>query len=370
MFIIVDGRDFVERFLRQIIQDAKPYHASKRMTYEDGLLLIASSKFHTLTHDPYYLNFIKTYLDRYIDEEGTIESYELEDYNIDNILAGNALLFATDYFDDSRYEKAISHLKTQLLTHPRTASGSFWHKLRYPYQIWLDGIYMGQIFYVQCGLRDQDDAVLHDAMRQVENVRRYLFDSERKLYLHAYDERRQMQWADPESGRSPNVWSRSVGWFAMALVEIFECLKPEHQPQKNLLKELLDELLEGMMPHLHPEHKMWFQIVDKPDLPGNYLETSGTAMVAYAMLKASRLGMVDASYADRGREIVSGIENVYLRQEGAHYILGGTCRVAGLDNERRDGSDQYYLSEMVVDNEIKGLAPYFYCYSELMRQQT
>jgi len=210
----------VEEFLKQVITDFKPYHVSKGMTYEDGLLLLVAQRFYEQTGDDFYLDFLHRYMDAHIDEKGHIVNYSVEEYNIDNILAGNALFFMWNQTKDPRYINTLSQLRSQLLTHPRTQAGNFWHKLRYPNQVWLDGVYMGQVFYLNYGLMFEEEGIASDVIHQVENVRRLLWDEKKKLYLHAYDESKQMQWADPSTGRSPNVWSRSVGWLAMALAEV------------------------------------------------------------------------------------------------------------------------------------------------------
>ncbi len=372
---IIDQRNkkgrilMVEAFLKQVITDFKPYHATKGMTYEDGLLLMAAVRFYELTGDRVYREFLNRYMDAHIDEKGQIFNYSLEEYNIDNILAGNALFFLWDDTKDPRYINTLALLRSQLKTHPRTSSGSFWHKLRYPNQIWLDGLYMGQVFYLRYALKFEEEGIAEDVLRQVENVRKFLWDEKKRLYLHAYDETKTMQWADPVTGRSPNVWSRSVGWFAMALADLAEGFASLDDSAAARMGALLKELVEGMLPHRDRVHQMWYQLVEKPDLPGNYLETSGTAMMVYAILKGVRLGWLPASMKKEALLTLQGLERRYLVEESGCWYLGGICQVAGLDNERRDGSDAYYLSEKISVNEIKGLAPYFFCYAELMLQE-
>lgn len=355
----------MEDFLQQTIRDFNPYYTNKGMTYEDALFLLAMEKYYHLTENSDYLRAIRSYIDQHIDASGYIINYHLEDYNIDNILAGNALFFIREHFPDEKYLKSILLLREQLRTHPRTRSGSFWHKLRYPYQIWLDGLYMGQIFYCRYGLLNHEEDIIQDVMHQVANVKQFLWDPKRQLYCHAYDELKAMQWSDPLTGRSPNIWSRSVGWFAMALMELYDLFPKERVKERETLSAMLAELLEGICRHQDPQSRMWYQLVDKPHLKGNYLETSGSAMLAFTMLKGSRIGMLKQQYAVLGNQTVKGIEATYLRKTTTGYVLGGTCKVAGLDNQLRDGSDEYYLSEPVVDNEIKGIAPFLFCQAEL-----
>lgn len=228
---------------------------------------------------------------------------------------------------------------------------------------------MGQVFYLHYYRTFPENGIPSDIMNQVENVRRFLWDEKKQLYHHAYDEKKVMQWANPATGQSPNVWSRSVGWFAMALADLTEGFVSVDETAKNRLGSLLRELVEGMLPYLDPKADMWYQIVDKPNLSGNYLETSGTAMMAYAMLKGARLGCLDESCRSTAKKIIEGIEKTYLRETEGRFVLGGICQVAGLDNDRRNGSDAYYLSEKISTNEIKGLGPYFFCLAESMIQE-
>lgn len=355
----------VFEFLKQRLKQFSAYHPTKRMTYEDGLMLLSLLRGYEASMDDDFADGLMRYLQKNIDPSGKIVSYEETEYNIDNILAGNVLFDAWDATFDPKFLFAQESLMRQLRHHPRTISGSFWHKLRYPYQIWLDGLYMGQVFYYRYGLLHDDRAIQEDVKRQIENVRTFLWDDVKGLYLHAYDETKSMQWADKTTGRSPNVWSRSVGWFAMALVDLFELAVVSDVPFAKRLSALLSELLEGMRKHRDPSTSMWRQVVDRPDVAGNYLETSGSAMLAYAMIKGARMGMLDSSCLEEGEQTLIGIDKTYLAIVNQQYELGGICAVAGLDNERRDGSVAYYLSEHIAVNEIKGVGPYVFAKLEL-----
>lgn len=112
---------------------------------------------------------------------------------------------------------------------------------------------------------------------------------------------------------------------------------------------------------------MWYQVPDQRERKGNYLETSGTAMFACALLKGSRLNYLEDSYEKRGGEIFDGISKKELWEKDGQLQLGGICLVAGLGGEgvRRDGSYEYYISEPVVENDGKGMGPFVLAYTEL-----
>ncbi len=207
------------------------------------------------------------------------------------------------------------------------------------------------------------------SFQQFVRVRKYMRDPETGLYYHGYDESREMYWANPETGCSPNFWLRALGWFICALVDtasvISETLYYEYRTLVSMLQELATALLK-----YQDEDGMFWQVVNYPNEEGNYRETSGTALIAYAFLKGARLGYLDERFAEAGEKALDGIFDRYLTEDAdGNLELGGICLVAGLGGkQRRDGSREYYYSEPVVKNEAKGTAPFILAYTELLRK--
>ena len=347
-------------YLKHTILYFSSYKKNQSLTYEDSLLLITSLRYYKLTNDPLFLDFVVKYFDKAIDEAGNIHGYNVDEYNLDNLLSGNALLEVYEITKIEKFKKAIDTLTFQLKTQPRCQNLSFWHKGKYPNQIWLDGLYMSQKFYLET-IADEKDS-----LNQFMNVRELLFDEDKKLYYHAYDETKTMQWANNLTGKSPNFWSRSVGWYLMALVDCYPLFNDKN---KQVIGRLYKEALEGILPYIQNEEHMLYQIIDNIGLENNYPETSGSAMLAYSILKAYREGIIEKNYTAIAEQILNGIDNKYLSYFNSEYKLAGICKVAGLDNEKRDGSIAYYLSEPKSTNEIKGLAPYLMAYLELITIQ-
>ncbi|MBQ7305161.1 MAG: glycoside hydrolase family 88 protein, partial [Clostridia bacterium] len=207
-----------------------------------------------------------------------------------------------------------------------------------------------------------------DVVGQLRIVRQHMFDEQKRLYYHGYDASRTVFWADKETGLSQNFWLRAMGWFAIALVDLAEIL-PEGS-EKAEVAALLSEMMAGVSTYADEETGMYWQVVDQPDREGNYLETSGSSMMAYAMLKGARLGVLAKEYAAKGLKTFDGIVNKYLTFHDEGIDLGGICLVAGLGPEkdhRRDGTYAYYISEPVVNNDAKGVAPLVLCYTEVRR---
>lgn len=363
--------ELVERLKAQYMAEPKWY--SLRWHYIEGCILKAYLDSYGQSGDEAEYAFVKRFIDSLYDAAGRIPAIDPAYYNIDQIRMATVLFALYDKERDPKYKSVLDLLYGMLASYPRTNAGSFWHKQNYPYQVWLDGLYMGQPFYAQYIKRFAERKDYSDILAQFRNARRFLYDESKRLYRHAYDESRQMFWCEPATGHSPHVWGRGVGWFAMALVDMLEILEGE-PADSGFLKQYLQELVDGLLPHQHSEG-MWYQVVDQGAREGNYLETSGTTMLAYAILKGARLGYLPQAYAAHGQRAFDGTIRRYLREEAGEVLLGGICRSAGLGRkpetgELRDGSYEYYVyGEKIVDNNGHGVAPLLMAYNEIKRLQ-
>ncbi|HCJ40463.1 glycoside hydrolase family 105 protein [uncultured Ruminococcus sp.] len=346
------------------IRQGKPAH----WNYIDGCMMTALLNFAEITGDKKYSDFVCDFIDYYVGDDGSILGYSKDKYNLDDINEGRVLFDLYDMTGKEKYLKAIERLHEQIAEQPRTNTGNFWHKKIYPNQIWLDGIYMAQVFYVRYQLKNGGS--LSDTMSQIKNVRKYMFSEEKGLCYHGMDCSKSAFWADKQTGLSKNFWLRAIGWFTVALADIIDYTDGSDRDE---FISVFRDVIKGISQYADPETGMYYQVADCGGREGNYLETSGSSMIAYAMLKGARLGVIDESYAALGKNTFDGICKKYLTvSENGELHLGGICLVAGLgpeDNKRRDGSYEYYISEPVVENDAKGVAPFLLCYTEVLRTQ-
>lgn len=349
----MDALSYIDSYL----SGYKPYKTY--WNYEDGCVLTGCRQLYQATGEQKYLAFILDYLEPLIAENGEILNYELSQYNIDSINSGKCLFAAYEATKDEKYRKAIEFHMQRLREHPRANCGSFWHKSLYPNQLWLDGLYMAEPFYMEYETRFGGKAHYEDILLQFNNARRFLFDGPTGLYYHAYDESRIQPWCDPETGRSPNFWLRSIGWLLMALVDTMEACSIETFEYYKRLETLFKEAVKGILPYQDASSKLFFQVVNHPEVEGNYTETSGSAMVAYALMKGARLKALNRErYAPRGIEILEALLQQKLVQTDDGFHLTDICLMAGLGpGEKRDGSIAYYLSEKRVRDDSKGVGP-------------
>lgn len=368
----------IDAYVRGLIEKSSPSHTAWNIervregkpaswNYIDGCMITALLAMSDITGDARYFDFAESFIDWFVLDDGTIRTYDRKKYNLDDINEGRVLFPLYAKTGKEKYKKAAENLYRQIREQPRTFEGNFWHKAIYPNQVWLDGLYMAQPFYAlyETAFGSGD---VSDTLSQIANVRLRMFDETRKLYYHGYDASRTIFWADPVTGCSKNFWLRSIGWFSVALIDLCEILP--NGAGRDRLCEIFNEQIAGVAPYADKETGLYWQVVDQGGREGNYLETSGSSMLAYAMLKGARLGVLPKEYAAKGEKTFRGIVDKYLSFTDGELNLGGICLVAGLgpeNNPRRDGSYEYYISEPVVENDAKGVAPFVLCYTEIKR---
>ena len=330
-----------------------------KWNYETGLFLKALLDVHKATGHKKYFEYTKLVIDSYLDEDGSIKTYKIKDYNIDNINSGKVLITLYNETNDQKYKQATDILRQQLQEHPRTKSGGFWHKKRYPWQIWLDGIYMGVPFYTAYSSIFNDPAGIDDAVKQILLIDVQTRDPLTGLRYHGWDESNKQKWANPENGCSPNFWGRAMGWYAMALVDVLDFIPEDHRKRNEILF-ILNDLCKALVKYQDVGTGLWYQVVDKGDRNDNYLEASASCMYVYTFAKGVKKGYLDSSYWNAAQKGYNGIINHFIIKESNGLIsLTNICSVAGLGGKHyRDGSYEYYLSEPVVKNDLKGIGPF------------
>ncbi len=336
----------------------KRYHSGMmKWHYEHGLVLFASLLVSEKYKDDSIFDWVYSLYDPMIESDGTIKTYRKGEYNLDQINAGRALFILYDRTKEERFKKAQDILREQLETQPRCLNGVYWHKEIYPWQIWLDGLYMEGPFNVEYGTRYNNSREVDDVVDQLLTTYDVLKDEKTGLLYHAFDESRGQRWSNEITGCSPHFWSRSIGWYLMAVIDVLDFL-PENHPKRGDLINRVKALSSSLLP-FQDESGMWYQVPDEGEREGNYLETSATSMFAYSFYKGVRKGYLDSVYVDYGKKAINGIKDKYLTKSGDEYHLGGICSVAGLGgNPYRDGSFKYYIKEKIATDDFKGVGPF------------
>ena len=268
---------------------------------------------------------------------------------------------------EQKYRKAALLLRKQLLTHPRTREGGFWHKKVYPHQMWLDGIYMGQPFYAEWSSRFKENNY-DDIAKQFVILEKHARDDRTGLLYHGWDESGEQRWADKTTGHSPNFWGRAMGWYGMALVDVLDFI-PKNHPQRPVLIAILQRYVAAVAKVQHPANGLWYQVLDQAEVKGNYPEASASSMFVYTMAKALNNSYVDSAYLSVVNNGFLGIQKQFLTYDSeSHIHLNSTVQVSGLGGTPyRDGTVPYYLSEPVITDDAKGMGAFILCAAEMSK---
>jgi len=328
--------------------------------YCHGFELQAIYKVWEKTNDKKYFDYVKSYVDSIIDNNGQIYGYKSQEYNIDRVNPGKMLFLLFDDTKDEKIRIAIESLREQMKTHPRTSDGGFWHKKVYPNQMWLDGLYMASPFLAEYGSRYNEPQLYDEVAHQIITMAKHAYDPKTELYYHGWDESRKQRWSNPVTGTSPNFWSRSMGWYMMAMVDVLDYL-PANHPEHSEIKKILLDLSVSLDKFRDNKTGMWFQVTDKGTEKGNYIESTGSAMFIYSWVKGAQKGYLPKSYLTKGENAYNQFVNKFIKENPDGTIsLTDCCSVAGLGGEKvyRDGSYAYYISEPVRDNDPKAVSPF------------
>ncbi len=337
-----------------------------RWDYEQGLMLKALERVWYRTGDATYFTYILNDMNRFVGDDGQIRTYNPDEYNSDNITIGRALLTLAQQSlpGNAKFQKAAFRLRQQLTDQPRTKAGGFWHKKRYPNQMWLDGLYMAEPFYAEfTSLYSPDEATrtagFNDIASQFALIEKNLVDPKTGLLYHGYDESREQKWANPQTGQSPNFWGRAMGWYMMALVDVLDYFPATH-PQRAVLIKDLQRLGSILTRYQDPKTGCWFLVTDQGGRTGNYPEASASCMYVYALAKGVRMGYLDKALFSAAQKGYQGILKTFIETDASGQVnLNGTVSVGGLGGQPyRDGSYDYYLSEPIRKNDLKGIGPF------------
>jgi unsaturated rhamnogalacturonyl hydrolase len=331
-------------------------------TYEHGLFLSAGFELWQRTHRQDYLDYMKAWTNLFLTPEGRIKSsaYDRTQYRLDDILPGRLCIFLYQETGDQRYKVAADQLIDQLRDQPKTSDGGYWHKQIYPHQMWLDGIYMADIFSMQYANAFGDPQLFDESVRQIELISKHTKDPQTGLMYHGWDESRNPVWADSITGASPSFWGRAIGWYLMAVVDCLDYL-PENHPERENLIMVFKDLSKSLARYQDEKTGLWFQVIDKGDRQGNWLETSCSAMFAYGFAKGFNKGLLDSSYRDRAGRAFDGIIKYYTYYDNdGNLYLNQTVKVGTLNMKVSKGDYDYYISSERRINDYKGLGALLY----------
>jgi unsaturated rhamnogalacturonyl hydrolase len=341
--------------------------------YEVGTLLDGMTAQSQASGDANAFAYVRATVDRWVDKDGNITTepgkpFNPELHTLDNLEPGRAVLAVYEKTGDQKYAKAVKLIFDQFQTMPRNATGGYWHKQIYPNQMWLDGAYMGEPFRAGYARAFHVPSEFDDIAKQLLLMDEHMRDPKTGLLRHGWDASKEQQWADKTTGLSKEVWARALGWYAMALVDTIPSF-PANHPQRAKLVAVLQHVAEGAAKYQDPDNGTWWDVMDKGGQAGNFREASASAMFTYALAKGARLGYLPEKYRANAVKGWFGIEKEFVTtNSNGKVTLHGTVKVSGLGGKPyRAGDYNYYVHEVVGDNDAKGVGAYLLATSEIQQ---
>lgn len=323
--------------------------SNKGWEYNNTIILHGIEKVYRRTGDDKYLTYIKHFVDQYVDEEGEIFDLEPESNNLDKLHPGIILFPIIEKYEDEKYRIAADKIRAEFENQPRTPEGGFWHKQKYETEMWLDGIYMAHPFLVMYGAMSGEGEVEYDEVaKQVALISEKTYNPETQLFYHGWDSNKNASWADPETGQSGYYWSRGLGWFAMAMVDILETL-PENYAQREVFLTTLHKIVEGIDRYQDEETGLWYQVLDRGDNPDNWIEVSGSAMFVYSIKKGIRLGVIDEKYLPIAEKGWEGLQKK-IKTVAGRPVIFDVVQGMGIQDTYED-----YINKERLENSTHGL---------------
>lgn len=347
------------------------FQKKPRWSYTNGLVLDAMYKVYEQTNNKVVYDYIYDYANRMIDENGKIQTYKFENYNLDMIKSGDAIFDLYEKTNEKRFKIAMQTLDKQLAEQPTTSEGGYWHKQIYPHQMWLDGVYMAEPYHARYAKTfesgEKQTKSFDKIVLQFDLIEKYNRDPKTGLYYHGWDESKEQKWANSTTGLSPHFWSRAMGWYGMAIVDVLDYLPKEHPGHQKLIK-YLNQYAEAIVKVQHSSGT-WYQVLDQGNRAGNYLESTGTAMFVYTLAKGTNKGYLPKKYMSTAKKGYEGMLKEFITiDEKGIVSLEKCCSVAGLGGTPyRDGSYEYYINEPIRANDPKGTGPFILASLELNR---
>ncbi|MDO4300414.1 MAG: glycoside hydrolase family 88 protein [Clostridia bacterium] len=420
-----------ELLIEQMLQEDGPENGSLwnmesttafKWSYINGCMASAMMQLYNIKGDERYKIFADNYMSPFISTSNNSTrgyivptNFKISNYTLDDLNSGKALieLIASGTENEAKYTNAVSDtlytkVLKSMLSNKITAEGNLWHKNAYPYQVWLDGIYMETPFWLEYELEINNNAdnfvtAANHTANQIQTVYDKLRNKTTGLYYHGYDAQADtgsgsynpssaMSWAETGTGHSASYWLRGTGWYAMALVDNIELMQKAEKKynidlteQKNSLINIYTDLMNSVIQYQDNDTKLWYQVIDRPNDNYNYIETSGSAAMSYALMKGYNIGAADISFYNSGLEVFRSIcdnKLVYTDSSQSAVNLNDICQTAGLagpssgttsssadigpKHTSRDGSYDYYVSEKTVTNDAKGVAPLIFAYCQIL----
>lgn len=268
------------------------------------------------------------------------------------VASAHGIVFLARTTGDTQYVKWAEKILRDYLQIPRTFNGGVSHRAE-TLELWDDTVYMLSMFLLEMYKMTGDEQYITYFLEQYNAHNEKLLDKKTGLWVHGWDADTVFyddgcsvkNWPDKKTQRNDQIWARGNGWVGMALADALEAVGPNSKFTQPLRKAL-QRFVKSVAPFQDQESGHWYQLVTLPGLKGNFLESSCTAMFAYAIVKGMQLNVFNQKqYFPMVEKAYDGLRRMSMRNpDGSAYLVptrvsGGTCV----------GDQAYYLGRKLTE---------------------
>lgn len=344
--------------------------------YHQGVFLSGMQNIYLLSGEKKYFDYIKAYIDSVIGPNGEVYGIDHEVVNyqwdkypqkmaltmLDNKQPVILLYHLYEVTGEEKYKKAIQTISESMYFWPINEYGGYWHMMYQHHQMWMDGAYMAGPLSVMYSNFTGDERLRERAIQQIFIMHEHIRDEKSGLYFHGWDPTHNAAWADPDTGCSGQIWGRAVGWYAVAILDILEKI-PEDHPAVERLKKIEADLLQALVKYQDQKTGMWYEVVDKPECEGNWLESSCTNLFIYSYAKAIRMGVIGREYDEVLEKAYRGIEEGLYFDDDGNLVIDKVCIGTCIE----DGTYEHYINRQQIQNDLHGVGAFVLMCAEMER---
>lgn len=259
-------------------------------TYSQGFMLMGFIRLYEDTKETKYRDYALKYADFHVAPDGSM--YRFKGDSMDSMMSGAVITWAYHETGEERYRKVSDLILSKFADYPRNSHGGFWHSKWGAGEMWVDGTFMGGMFLTHYATYvGKTEECFAEVTKQLDTLFE-LCHKQGGLLYHAWSERKGTPWANRITGKSTDVWSEGLGWYAMILAETVR-LMPDSYDAKAHLTDRLIQLLDTLSTVQNKDTGLFYQVVDKIENEDNWTDTSGSAMFLYTFTQAVRMGIGD-----------------------------------------------------------------------------
>lgn len=329
-----------------------PCHKITLFTYHQGVFLSGMNAIYKKTGNKKYFDYIKTWVDANFDENGRLRDLGTGWVSLETLDFRQAGILFFPLYEETHsenYMESARYLVESLKDYPTNSQGGFWHMKKEPDQMWLDGLYMAGPLMAMYADKFNKPEFFDLAVKQILVMYKNMYDKKTGLLVHGWDESKTAQWADEKTGKSAEIWGRAMGWYVTAVLDILDFLPKTHKKREEVL-QIIKNLLIKLTGYQDKNDGRWYEVVDKGDKEGNWLENSCSCLFVYGLSKAIRKGYIDIKYKEFAKKGYEGIINSLSMSDDGELLVGDICIGTCID----DGTYEHYVQREKCINDLHG----------------